>query len=374
MKMLITGGHLTPALSFIDFVRSTHPQDKLVFAGREFSQDALRQKAIERYEVEKRNIQFISFEAVRLGSTFGSNFFGNLRRFFISFGKAKALLKKQRPNAVLSFGGYVAVPFALAAHSLRIPVVSHEQTLTNGFANRLISWVATAIAISFPESRQRLFASKTKLTGNPLRAGVFRSRHPRPKWLSATLAKPIMMIMGGNQGSRTINNAIQAALPELLVHWIVVHQCGQPTTEERTRETLERQRQRLPEELQSDYFVFEWIDESDLFWLYHHAFCAISRAGANSVQELAAARLPAILVPLPSSRLDEQRKNAQWLRRLGGAIIVEQSVLNTQTLLSALEKLQTMAPTMRTNLAAVTLPENAAQQLYTVVTEAVSSP
>lgn len=373
MKILITGGHLTPALSLIDFVKQHHRQDKLVFVGREFSQDTLQQKAVERYEVEKRRIPFLAFEAVRLGPTFSHHFWHNIHRFFASWREAQRVLEKQKPTVVLSFGGYVAVPFALAARRLGIPVVTHEQTLTNGFANTLISWVATKIAISFPESQQALFAKKTLVTGNPLRAGVFETRHSRPAWLPKQLEKPLLIVMGGNQGSRTMNAVVGQALPELVTSWTIVHQCGRPTLEEHTLETLERQKNRLPEELRSRYFVFEWLDEKDLFWLYRHAVCAFSRAGANSVQELAAAGLPAILVPLPSARRREQHKNAQWLARVGGAIILEQATLSPATLLQALSKLQTMHATMKANLSALTVPKNAAERLYSVLLEATAS-
>src|SRR3972149_1180914 len=100
MKILITGGHLTPALSVIDFVQRYHPEDKIVFVGREFSQDSTQQKAIERYEVEKRKVPFIAFEAVRLGPTFFHRTSRHLSRFFTSVTAAKAIISKQRPQIV----------------------------------------------------------------------------------------------------------------------------------------------------------------------------------------------------------------------------------------------------------------------------------
>lgn len=371
MKILIPGGHLTPALSFIDFVRKHHPKDRIVFAGREFSQDATGQKAVERYEVEKRKIPFISFEAVRLGQSFFQHLYRHLTRFVSSVREAKSILSKHKPDLVLSFGGYVAVPFALAAKSLKIRIVTHEQTLVSGFASKLISLIANAVAVTFPESISPLLAEKTVLTGNPLREGVFKSRHPRPEWLAEKTDKPIVMIMGGNQGSRILNLAIEAALPELLADWTIVHQCGRPTNQQDSREILALAKTRLPAELQQRYYILEWIDDSDLFWLYRQAFCAISRAGANATQELAVSGTPSILVPLPLSRHNEQQKNAQWLAQSGGAMILEQRALSTQTLLESLRKLQTFEKQMRESLAVIKLPENAAERLYTVAADVV---
>lgn len=372
MKILVTGGHLTPALSLIDYIQKTHAQDSIVFVGREFSQDVLQQKAIERYEVEKRNVPFVAFSAVRLGPQWGRHFLTNARQFLQSIRDAQAILRKHKPAVVMSFGGYVAVPFALAARRLRIPVVTHEQTLVPGFANRLIGLFATTIAISFPQVQSPLFARKTVLTGNPLREGVFRTQHPRPSWLPSKLEKPLILVTGGNQGSRALNTVVSEALPELTADWTIVHQCGQPTAQENTKELLERARARLPKKYQSRYFAFEWIDDQDLFWLYRNAFCALARSGANSVQEFAAAHLPAIFVPLPLSRHGEQQKNAQWLVQAGGAMILDQSLLSPHAVLESIQKLRVLEPTLRRNLAVLQVPKDAAERLYTVLTEAVS--
>ena len=374
MKILITGGHLTPALSFIDFVQAHHPKDKLVFVGREFSQDTTGQKAIEQYEVEKRGIRFVPFQAVRINLGFFRRFIPRLTHFIRSFRQAGEILRRERPTVVLSFGGYVAVPFALAAKFARIPVVTHEQTIVSGFANKFIGLVAYSVAVTFPESTSRFLAAKTVVTGNPLRAGVFRQRHPQPTWLKPRINQPIIIVLGGNQGSRTLNNVIETSLSELLSDWVVVHQCGRPTAGYNAREILARRQQRLPVKIQERYYIREWIDDHDLFWLYRHAFCAISRAGANATQELAAAGLPSILIPLPTARLDEQRKNARWLVKVGGAMILEQTALNTTTLLAALKKMQTFEQSMRESLAHVRLPENAGERLYQVVVDALLKP
>lgn len=372
MKILLTGGHLTPALSFIDWVQAHEKTHTLVFVGREFSQDVLQQKAVERYEVEKRGVPFISFQAVRLGSQFARHFFKNIARFFASVREAQDLLRRHQPTVVLSFGGYVAVPIVCAAKLLHLPVVTHEQTFTIGFANRVIGFLADAIAVSFTQVRPWLLAGKTVVTGNPLRAGVFQTRHSRPDWLPKKMTKPIILVMGGNQGSQALSTLIQQSLPELVKEWTVVHQCGRPTTQHQWLEILQRHKNRLPLPLQQAYHIREWIDGNDLFWLYRQAFCAISRSGANSTQEFAAALVPSILVPLPAARHNEQQKNAQWLADAGGAVLLDQAVLTPATLLRSLENLKTVRSAMRDNLAALKIPADAAQRLFSVV-EAVAS-
>ncbi|MFH2118587.1 MAG: UDP-N-acetylglucosamine--N-acetylmuramyl-(pentapeptide) pyrophosphoryl-undecaprenol N-acetylglucosamine transferase [Candidatus Paceibacterota bacterium] len=371
MKIVITGGHLTPALSLIDFIQNQHPQDKLIFVGRQFSQDILQQEAVEHYEITKRKVSFISFNAVRFGATFFRHFFKNTQLFLKSLGQAKLILKKHNPQVLVSFGGYLAVPFVLAAWLLHIPIVTHEQTLSAGWANRLIGKFAKKIAISFPQTAKFFPARKTVLTGNPLRAGVFKTRYARPAWLPTKISKPIILVMGGNQGSRAINEAIGNFLGELLTDWTIIHQCGRPTKKHNYLEILERQKKRLPKNLQQNYFIKEWLDEEELFWIYRHAFCAISRSGANATQELAIARVPSVLIPLPMAHGGEQHKNARWLVEAGGAILLEQSSLDASNLFKTLERLKILEKPMRENLAGINLPQDAAEQLYTVVTTVV---
>lgn len=373
MKILVTGGHLTPALSFIDWTIENRPSVRFIFVGREFSQDVLQQKAVERYEVEKRGIPFLPFHAVRMGGQFLRALGANAQSFVRSIQDARSVLQKHRPSVVVSFGGYVAVPFVIAAWFLHIPVVTHEQTLTFGFANWFIGWFASAIAVSFSENTPRFLSKKTVVTGNPLRAGVFQTHHPRPDWLPSKLRKPLVIVMGGNQGSRALNTLVEQTLPELLTDWTIVHQCGQPTAQQNAAEVLERAKKRLSPEFQSSYFIKEWIDEKDLFWMYRHALCAISRSGANTVHELAAARLPAILIPLPSARQNEQYKNAQWLAKSGGAIVLNQQSITPQQLLESLKRLQAFGKDMRAGLATISLPTDASERLYALV-ETVASP
>jgi UDP-N-acetylglucosamine--N-acetylmuramyl-(pentapeptide) pyrophosphoryl-undecaprenol N-acetylglucosamine transferase len=367
MRILITGGHLTPALSFIDYIQKQKTGDKLFYVGRHYSQDAVQQESVERYEVEKINILFLPFSAVRLGH---SQIFHSLPQFFKSIQKARRILQEHKIEMLLSFGGYVAVPFAFAAFSLRIPIVTHEQTLATGFANMVIAFFARKVAVSFAETAKEFPAHKVVVTGNPLREGVFLSRHQKPEWLPREIENPILLIMGGNQGSQALNELVLKVLPELVQHWTVVHQCGKPTSERHYKNVLETAKTHLPEKEQSSYFVHEWIDDEDLFWLYRNSFGALSRAGANSTQEIAVAGLPSILVPLPSAHKDEQRRNARWLVNEGASILIEQAALNEITLFEALEKLQLLEKPMRESLSKLRFYKDAAEKLYAVVVAA----
>jgi len=150
MKILIPGGHLTPALGLIDWIKQKHPKDEIVFIGRTYSQDRLKQRAVEAYEVTKREIKFIPFSAVKFSK---ETIFSMIIKFF-KFGRSLVqscrLLNQEKPTVLMSFGGYVALPLTIVASMKRIPIVTHEGTRVVGLANQLIFKLAKKIAHAYP--------------------------------------------------------------------------------------------------------------------------------------------------------------------------------------------------------------------------------
>lgn len=366
MKIIIPGGHLTPALAFIDYVKAHHPDDELVFCGRLYSQDRLKQKSQEKNEVSKRDIPFVVFSAPRWDHA--SLVAKMLYPFLLigAFFQAATILWREKPSVILSFGGYLAIPLVMAAVLLGIPVVTHEQTRTIGLANTFIARLAKKIALSYPESAAGLPLTKVVVTGNPLRLALFSSQ-PRPSWLSTKSEKPIVYITGGNQGSEIINVTVQQSLKVLTKDWLIIHQCGNPTQNRHYRQELEQARLRLPVSLQPNYVAREWLSEEEVGWVYQHATAVVSRAGANTVLELAAHRLPSILIPLPFAHGDEQTINARYLADKGGAIVLTQKELNSDSLPASLAQLFKFRRSMKTKLNELVVQSDAPAKLYQVV-------
>lgn len=366
MKILIPGGHLTPALAFIDYLRVAHPSEEILFCGRQFSQDRLKQKSQEKAEVSQRNIPFIYYSAPRWDHT--SLVAKVLYPFslFKAVGRAFAILLRHRPSIVLSFGGYLAVPIAVAAYVLRIPVVTHEQTRSLGVATRLIGRMAKKIALTYPETADGLSKKKVVVTGNPLRTGLFATQ-PKPSWLEGEIDKPIVYVTGGNQGSEIINVTVQQALRGLVKEWIVIHQCGNPTQNRKYKYELDQAKRKLSANLQRNYVVREWLSEAELGWIYQHATAVVSRAGANTVQELAAHHLPSVLIPLPFAHGDEQLLNAKFLADKGGALLIPQKDLSLNSLQAALAKIFKYHRSMTSKLKQLVIPTDAPVKLYQVL-------
>ena len=329
MKILMTGAHLTPALAMIDHIQKKHSKDELVFVGRLFSQEKLKQKAIEADEIKKKGVKFIPFKAIKFVNNSGMDLFLSFLSFPKSVRRAKKILQAEKIEAFLSFGSYLAVPFALAAKQLNIPIVTHEQTIVMGKANQFIANLADQVAISFSQTADYLKKDNYVLTGNPVRANLFAKDLKRPDYLPAT-AKKIILVMGGNQGSFVLNELVKNNLEFLLKDFTVVHQCGRANKLRDYPQELAKIKKALPKKLAERYFIRQWIEEKELFWLYQHAHFAISRSGANSVLEMCLAPLPAILIPLPNTYNDEQRLNAEMMANAGGAIILDQEKLKQE--------------------------------------------
>lgn len=368
MKILLSGGHVTPALAMIDFIQAKYPgKHELVFVGRLFSQEKLGQKAIEQDEVGKRGVRFIPFTAPKLTKHAWLDVLRGIVVFPKSVFQAATILRREQIDVFLSFGSYFAVPFALAAKCMGVKIVTHEQTVGMGKANQCIARLADSVAISHEATRKQLASDKkVVLTGNPVRARLFAKDLKKPTWFLQEKL-PVILVMGGNQGSFAINDSIQKSLTELLTRFVVVHQCGRANALKNSFAELEAARQALPIELQDRYIIKEWIEDEDLFWLYQYASFAISRAGANTVLELSLAPLPAILIPLPATYQDEQLVNAQEMQRLGGALILSQEHMSVRTLLDSVEYMSTRSKQMRTALAKRAVHFDAAAKLYQVV-------
>ena len=365
MKILISGGHLTPALALIDFIKKNHKKDEVVFVGRIYSQSDLKQLAQEKNEVEKRQIKFVHLNApktVKRKSLQHKILFPFL--LTRSIGSALTIFKKEKPDIFVSFGGYLAIPLTIAAKLTRIKIFTHEQTHAAGIANQFIAKFADKIAISYPSSKKYFPRTKTHLTGNPIRSTLLNTNTTQPKWISQKVFKPILLITGGSQGSKIINQVIKSSLLELTKEWTVIHLCGSSNIKSDYKQQLEQVKKELPSEQQQHYFIKEWASDIEMSWIYNHTQLAISRAGANTVMELTVKNIPTIFIPLPNSHHDEQLKNAQELSNQKAALILRQEQLTSKALISKLNQLKKDHLEILKNLKLINRTTTAVDKIY----------
>ncbi|OUB14297.1 UDP-N-acetylglucosamine--N-acetylmuramyl-(pentapeptide) pyrophosphoryl-undecaprenol N-acetylglucosamine transferase [Bacillus thuringiensis serovar yunnanensis] len=236
------------------------------------------------------------------------------------------LIKKARPNVIFSAGGFVSVPVVLGAWLNRVPIIIREPDSTIGLANKIAIPFAEKLCITFPDTKVGINPKKVVYTGPIIREEIKNGSVERGlSYCGFTNDKPIVLIMGGSQGSERINQILQATLKKLLVQFNIVHICGKG---------------KMNSLLQVEgYRQFEYINEqiSDILAM---ADIVISRAGSSAISELIVLKKPMLLIPLSdgSSRGD-QIINAEFCKRNKYAEVLLQENMDEVAFIESIEDL-----------------------------------
>jgi UDP-N-acetylglucosamine--N-acetylmuramyl-(pentapeptide) pyrophosphoryl-undecaprenol N-acetylglucosamine transferase len=379
LKILVTGGgsagHISPALAIIKTIEEMAAEPGVDWKPRFLYIGGKR--GLEKGQVEAAGIPFVGVETGKLRRYFSSENFTDMARIPVGVLQAMWHVHAFKPDVVLATGGYVAVPPVIAGMIGRRPIITHEQTVQIGLANRINARFATRIGLSWESALEELspaLRQKASVVGNPVRPAIFGgSREAALQFCNfdAQDDVPTLYLTGGSQGARILNRAVEDVLPELLQLCRVIHQCGQqPKNDEQDFDRLERAAAQLPPHLRSKYFYTRFVREE-----INHVFAlsdlVLSRAGAGTVTELCALGKAAIYVPLVPTGGDEQTRNAQMCERVGAATIIKQSEVNGQRLLDTVKTLLSQPQQLETmGQAALTLAKpNAARDMARVVIE-----
>lgn len=332
MRVVITGAHFTPAQAVIQELRD-FPDIEIFYIGRNRTLEGDEAKSVESQVLPKLGVKFQNLIAGRLQRTLTPYTLLSLLKIPVGFVLAFYFLLKDKPDVVLSFGGYVGLPVVVGAWLLSIPVIVHEQTLVGGLANTLSNLFATKIAVSYHSNKKD--DPKIILTGNPLRKELLESSKKPSKELKEFLALqtkdklPLFLITGGNQGSHIINQIIVEIIDDLAKIAFIVHQTGD--SKYLDFESLSSLRENL--KYKDRYLIKKWIDVFDLSYLLGKVDLSLARAGANTLYEFSFFGVPTIVIPLPYLYKDEQNKNALYFQKVGLVEILHQSELTSQKVL-----------------------------------------
>ncbi len=253
-----------------------------------------------------------------------------------SFLRARQLLSSFKPEVVFGTGGYVTAPVLLAAMSLKIPYVIHEPDAHPGLVNRVMSRWSAKMPCAFEAARQRLRARNLVVTGNPLRSQIgavsrtealARLRYPFSE------DKTTLLVTGGSQGARRINQAVLDALPGLLarLYLQVILQTGDKLFDE-VQTALPQPYREHPA-----YQVSPFI--ADMGAVLALADIALCRSGSMTLSEMYRAHIPTLLAPYPYAAADHQRKNALASQEAGASLMIEDAELTGEKLVSVLTML-----------------------------------
>lgn len=324
-KMLITGGHVTPALAVVDALKERNISCDIVFVGRKYVNKRETAYSFEFSEVSKRNIPFIHLDAGRFTRLLHIRSFLNLLKIPLGFYEAYKIVSQQKPDIILTFGGYLGLPIALSAKLQGIPIYSHEQTIHPGMANKWISLLAKRVFVSFPESAQYFNKKRVTVSGNPIRTAIFK----KEKNIYHQSELPCVYVTGGSLGAHSVNTHIERILPDLLQSFVVIHQTGN-VAEFRDYERLKELKSTLDPVLASRYFPQQHFLDDEIGKVYAAADIVVGRSGANTFFELMALKKPAVFIPLPWSANDEQRKQAYIFKENGLGEVFEQNRSSTE--------------------------------------------
>jgi UDP-N-acetylglucosamine--N-acetylmuramyl-(pentapeptide) pyrophosphoryl-undecaprenol N-acetylglucosamine transferase len=292
-----TGGHVFPLLAVARALQALMPELQPIFIGTD--------RGLESTLVPSAGyrLELLATAPFRGGGIGGAS--RGLLSVARTLPRARSLLLQHKPGAVFSVGGYAAVPIALGARLGGIPLALMEPNMTPGLANRLVGPVARRVYTSFEETAGSFPAAAVLRTGVALRPGFDPSPY---EWKTKGQVLRVL-VLGGSQGARSLNDVVAPALSRIKVPLSIVHQVG--------RGNLIAFRQRYAELRRPGASVIEFIE--DMASAIRAADLVISRAGAGAIAEICAIGRPSILVPLPASG-DHQLHNAQGLERVGAAI------------------------------------------------------
>ncbi len=275
--------------------------------------------------------------------------------------QARRILRRTRPRAVVSFGGFAAGPAGLAAWLLRIPLLVHEQNSRPGITNRVLARLAARTLQGFPDSFPTVRQAQT--VGNPVRMEIAVLAPPEQR-LAGRAGSVRLLVLGGSQGARALNLGVPRALATLGARFDVVHQCGE-TQVEGTRAAYA--------EVGVDARIEPFI--ADMASAYAEADVVLCRAGALTLAEICAAGVASVLVPLPTAADDHQTTNADYLVAQGAAVRVAEGESFEQRIAQELQRLaEDPALRLARAVAARSLarPDAAGMVADAVLTEATS--
>lgn len=331
-KIVITGGHLSPAVAVIQELEKRRDFD-IYFLGRRYNFSEHKSLSFEYETVKKIDVTFYDISAVRVKKEILFTNLLSVFYFLFSFFQAVKILLKIKPKVILSFGGYVGFPVGLAAWVLKIPVVVHEQTIHPGFTNKIFSKFAKKILISWSDSQKFFPKEKTILAGNPLRKEIL-SPKSSVNFFKTDERLPIIYITGGSTGAHSLNIVAEKSLSELLKKYKVIHQCGDSHFKDYER--IKQAKEDFSEKIRNRYFLAKNFDSETTASIMNAADIIIGRSGANTVSEIAFLAKPAIFIPLPWSAYEEQLKNAQKLEKNKTCLILKQKDLNSESLIKTI--------------------------------------
>ena len=344
-----TGGHIFPAVSIANAIKSQHPEAEILFVGAEGRMEMQRVPAAG-YPIKA--LPICGFDRKHLLKNIAVLF-----KIWKSRRMARKIIRDFRPMAAVGVGGYASGPTLNVAEAMGIPTLIQEQNSYAGVTNKLLAQKAKVICVAYDGMEKFFPADKIIMTGNPVRQNLTKDMPSKEEALRSFNLQPgkkTILIVGGSLGARTINNTLTAGLATIKENTDVqfIWQTGKyyyPQVKEAVKAAGT-----LP-----NLYVTDFI--KDMAAAYAAADLVISRAGAGSISEFCLLHKPVILVPSPNVAEDHQTKNALALVNKQAAIYVKDSEAETTLMDVALSTVndEQKLKELKENIAKLALPDSA---------------
>ncbi|MDR0639059.1 MAG: undecaprenyldiphospho-muramoylpentapeptide beta-N-acetylglucosaminyltransferase [Spirochaetaceae bacterium] len=300
-----TGGHIYPGLAVASSLKLTNSV-RIIWIGSH--------SPLDRKIVEDAGITFFAVKSGKLRRYFSFRNILDVFNIAAGYFQARKILKKEKPAVLFSKGGFASVPPCAAAWSLKIPLITHESDYSPGLATRINAFFADKICLSYKESKtffSRKIQGKTIHTGNPVR-DEFRMANAKKgfSFLGVPETEKILLVLGGSQGAKEVNDLVRETLPVLTTYFVVIHQTGQADFEGSEQRRSDRYRP----------YAYIGAEMSDVLASAH---LVLGRSGAGTVWESAVCGKALLLIPLAGSGTrGDQVENARFFEQKGAATVL----------------------------------------------------
>lgn len=309
-----TSGHVTPNIALLPKLKEK--KYTVYYIGSK--------NGIEKQLLEDLAVPYYSINTGKLRRYFDLKNITDIFRVADGFRQAFSILSKLKPDIVFSKGGFVSCPVVWAAWLKKIPVVIHESDMTPGLTNKLSMPFSKKVCYTFPETERFIPSEKAVFTGIPIRESLLKGdREQGRKMCGFKGTKPVVLIIGGSQGSENINKTVRNAVDSLLKDFQICHICGKGNTKAEFSGL-------------SSYCQFEYVN-AELAHLFAAADIVVSRAGATALFELLALKKPALLIPLSkSASRGDQILNADSFEKQGFSKVLTEEKMGKESFISCI--------------------------------------
>ncbi len=353
-RIIFTGGHHNSALEVAKILKKEGY--RIIWIGHKFTSRGEKSLSAEYQEVTGEGIKFLE---LKTGKFFKKVDLREWLKIIFGFFQSFYYLFSYRPALIFSSGGYLSVPVVIVGWILRIPSITHEQTVVSGWANKAISPFVTKILLTHASSLSNFPHDKSEVVGLPIRKELLNTKYTKK------FTPKLIYITCGKQGSHLINQAVFPIIPKLVENFTVVHQTGSSTLTKdlerarRVREKLGKNKDRY------HYAPYFFADEAATY--IRSASLIVSRSGAHTVYELMVLGKKAVLIPISWVSHNEQYLNARLAVDQIGSSVLEEKNLSPESLYQAIMELIKKPP----QKPVIKLVTNAADKIAHIIEQSI---